>query len=563
MPDETPDPERELEREPETLPELGPLPLDDYPSEGDYDPRIQERPPPEDYGIPHIDVDRHGQFKVPKLKADYCLLERANTEFYMGLGLDVPKPIDWLWPGRIPIGKLTLIEGESNSGTSFLVADMAARVTADKSWPGVITASQPTEAQPTEAQPTEAQPTEAQPTEAQPTATQPTATQPADVPPAGTEAKSPYRVILDQPNHVMIVNGGDNMHDTLLPRLINMGAGLYNFTILSGIITLDPAEMRAGKTETNRRISLPADLPQIEYQLRSRPDTRLLVVDSLSDFCHTDKQFRETLRGLHEIAERCNVAVVATARPKNWHSARSKLKPSADRRGESVRCVLNVLVDPHDPSQRYLAPARMNFCREPNWLPFRIGDGKVDWGEPLATPPVYSRLSEAAQEKVTLLMEAKECLWKTLAAGDTTAKSALKQVMECGFSKATVVRARRELGVRCYREGFGRHGWWNWSIKPEGAAPAAGAPGESAFGGNGVHENGNGDLDASPVMPTETGAAGAEQPEPADEFGGDRFQRIFRAAVLATLNRERAAELAGGELPNGKKGKNGRRPKPR
>lgn len=526
MPENKPDPE--LEREPETLPEPGPLPLDDYPADGDDDPRIQMRPPPEDYGIPHIDIDRHGQFKVPKLKADYCLLETAHAEFYMGLGLDVPNPIDWLWPGRIPIGKLTLIEGESNSGTSFLVADMAARVTSGSKWPGVVPVAQPTESPP------------------------------AGVQPAGTQATSPYPVMMARPNQVLIVNGGDDMHDTLLPRLLSMGAQVHDITILSGIITHDPAEMRAGKTETKRRISLPADLGQIEYQLRTQSDTRLLVVDSLSDFCHTEKQFRETLRGLHEIAERCHVAVVATARPKNWHSARGKLKPSADRRGESVRCVLNVLVDPHDPSQRYLAPARMNFCREPDWLPFRIGDGKVDWGGPLAAPPVYSRLSEAAQEKVTLLMEAKECLWKTLAAGDMPAKTALKQVMECGFSKATVVRARRELGVRCYRKGFGPYGRWNWSIKPEEEGHAAGATGE-----NGVHENGNGDLDASQVSPTETGAAGREQPEPADEFGGDRFQRIFQRAVLETLNRERAVELAGGALSNGKKGKNGRGPQPR
>ena len=42
-----------------------------------------------------------------------------------------------------------------------------------------------------------------------------------------------------------------------------------------------------------------------------------------------------------------------------------------------------VPVDPHDSSQRYLAPARMNFCREPKWLPFRIGEKSVEWGEPL------------------------------------------------------------------------------------------------------------------------------------------------------------------------------------
>jgi len=57
------------------------------------------------------------------------------------------------------------------------------------------------------------------------------------------------------------------------------------------------------------------------------PDTRLVVVDSLSDLCPTDKQFRETVRGLHEMAERCNVAVVATARPKNDRRVRKGFGP--------------------------------------------------------------------------------------------------------------------------------------------------------------------------------------------------------------------------------------------
>jgi len=136
-------------------------------------------------------------------------------------------------------------------------------------------------------------------------------------------------------------------------------------------------------------------------------------------------------------------------------------------------------------------------------------------------------------------------------------KSALKQVMECG-SRKRLSCGRGGTGGPLLPRRLRRHGWWNWSIKPEGAGPVVGASGE-----NGVHENGNGSFDASQVMPTETGAAGAEQPEPADEFGDDRFQRIYRAAVIAILNREHAAELDAGASSNGKPAKNGRRPKPR
>jgi putative DNA primase/helicase len=39
-----------------------------------------------------------------------------------------PKPVEWLWEGRIPLGKLTLLDGEPGSGKSLLAIDLAARV---------------------------------------------------------------------------------------------------------------------------------------------------------------------------------------------------------------------------------------------------------------------------------------------------------------------------------------------------------------------------------------------------------------------------------------------------
>jgi hypothetical protein len=525
--DTSPDPE--FEPEPESLPPLGPLPLDDLPPGSDWGPRLSDGPPREDYGIPGIELDQSGRFKVPKLKsrgpqADDCLLEQARTEFFMGMDLDVPTPIAWLWPERIPIGKLTLIEGESNSGTTFLMIDMAARVSSGSPWPGTSVA------------------------------------RPADLPPVSAEpANSP--VSLSRPGrHVLFVNGGENTGDTLTPRLINGRANLADLTILSVIDIRDPAEMRKGKAETNRRLSLPADLGHIEYQVRQRPDTRLVVVDSLSDFCQTDKQYRDTLRGLHEMAERCQVAIVATARPKNDRRARSKLTPSADRRSESVRCVLNVLIDPHDRSQRYLAPARMNFCREPQWLPFRIGEGVVEWGQPLETAPAYERHSPAAQEKRTLLHEAMESLDNTLADCDLPAAIAIRQMMSCGFSKGTIIRARRELGARSYRQGYGECGTWYWSVKKEGEEPEAGEDEKNGTGENGHGENGDGDEAVGQIRSQGTDRQDEWEPTLAEEFAGVDFERMPRALVLAALNRLQALEAAtmGRPSKNGKPGKNGK-----
>src|SRR5207302_6443679 len=38
------------------------------------------------------------------------------------------KPVDWLWPGWVPLGKLTLLDGDPGLGKSTLLLDLAARV---------------------------------------------------------------------------------------------------------------------------------------------------------------------------------------------------------------------------------------------------------------------------------------------------------------------------------------------------------------------------------------------------------------------------------------------------
>lgn len=47
----------------------------------------------------------------------------------------VPEPVNWLWLGRIPLGKLTLVDGDPGLGKSALMADFAARVSAGRPWP--------------------------------------------------------------------------------------------------------------------------------------------------------------------------------------------------------------------------------------------------------------------------------------------------------------------------------------------------------------------------------------------------------------------------------------------
>src|SRR6266542_294107 len=47
----------------------------------------------------------------------------------------VPQPVEWLWPQRFAVGKLSLIFGDPGKGKSFITLDMAARVSTGANWP--------------------------------------------------------------------------------------------------------------------------------------------------------------------------------------------------------------------------------------------------------------------------------------------------------------------------------------------------------------------------------------------------------------------------------------------
>lgn len=50
----------------------------------------------------------------------------------------VPKKVDWLWPGRVPIGFLTLLAGRTSVGKSFVTFDFVARLTSGEELPDAI-----------------------------------------------------------------------------------------------------------------------------------------------------------------------------------------------------------------------------------------------------------------------------------------------------------------------------------------------------------------------------------------------------------------------------------------
>ena len=76
------------------------------------------------------------KFKMVDLPSEQSDQTASGPELIARCAADVkPEPVEWLWPGRVALGKLTLIAGEAGLGKSQLSVAMVAAVTTGGPWP--------------------------------------------------------------------------------------------------------------------------------------------------------------------------------------------------------------------------------------------------------------------------------------------------------------------------------------------------------------------------------------------------------------------------------------------
>jgi hypothetical protein len=442
---------------------------DDQPAVPREDPHL---PDPD---IPNAQVNSKGEFCF--VYGDRDIYEHLPIEFPMIPLCGGTKPIEWLWPGRIPLGMVTFLEGAGGCGKTFVALDMAARVTCGAPWAGGV--------------------------------------------------HGPERA-----GDVLLVGGDpDGWERVIVPRLMSAGADLTRIGRCQTVESYDPVVgfKNPKKSKTKRPLSFPHDLPMIEYNIRLRPETRLVVIDPLSAFCADDLAYRATLRQLEAIAERRNVAIVVTARPAGRQSWRRNPK-ECDRRADAVRSVFRVLVDLEDDTLYHLAPVRTSFCAEPEWLPFRIGpkdaplQAMVAWGPPAEALPESALPPSPARERGAIRRGVKEWLLAALLKSDMPVQTMVKEAKAMGFSEMTLRRAREELKVRTFRGPGGplSAGWW--TLRPATAGPdipPGGLPDAAALAKIQNWENGWPDVDSEQAIvqgildefeEADAGAAGASVP---------------------------------------------------
>jgi hypothetical protein len=326
--------------------------------------------------------------------------------------------VDFLWRGRIPKGKLTLIEGDPDNGKSALTTDLAARVSVGRPWPD------------------------------------------------GSSCERGGAVLL---------NAEDGLADTIKPRLDAAGGDGSRVLALATVpdgdsermlsIPEDLAIIRQG-IERVGAILVVVD-----------PLMAFLSGDVNS---HRDQDVRRALAPLARLAEDTGAAVVVV-RHLNKGSGGNPIYRGGGSIGivGAARSALLVAKHPEDESRRVLARIKGNLAKPVVSLAFALteavnGSVRVEWkGE---TPHTADALlaTPADPEERSATDEAVAFLRDVLGSGPVWSVQVKKEARKAEISEATLRRAKGMIGVRSVKEADGS---WSWLL-PESVQVSQGPHGE-------------------------------------------------------------------------------------
>jgi hypothetical protein len=226
-----------------------------------------------------------------------------------------PEPIRWLWPGRIPLGKLTLLIGDPGLGKSLLTADVASRLTRGASFPDGATCAS---------------------------------------------------------GSAIFLSAEDDPADTIRPRLDAAGADVLRVHILEAV----RVQLPSGSL-TEKSFNLETDSAALEGALRGHPDVRLIVIDPISAYLggvdsHSNAELRSILAPLVALAGRLGVAVLCVTHLRKSAGAATYRAISSIAFAAAPRAVWAVASDPEDGERRLLLAVKQNLSPSAGGLAFRI-----------------------------------------------------------------------------------------------------------------------------------------------------------------------------------------------
>jgi hypothetical protein len=343
------------------------------------------------------------------------------------------EPMRWLWPGRVPLGKLTILDGDPGLGKSALTLDLAARVS------------------------------------------------------RGTVMPDGSRADCDGPAGVVLLCAEDGLGDTIRPRLEAADADLHRVVTFTSV--------REGLDR--RLVTLPIDCERLARTVAEEEARLVIVDPLMAFLdpavnSYRDQDVRRALAPLVLLAQQFGVAVLVVR-----HLTKMADASPLYRGGGSIgiigaaRSGLLVAADPDDPAgqRRVLATVKGNLAAPADSLAYRLEAAAIGSDPPAPTVRLVwegptphtaasllaARHNAARGPESTAVAEAQDFLREALADAPRSASDVEAAARERGVSHATLKRARKALGVVAWKLGPAEGGGWRWALPPPVAGDDQGA----------------------------------------------------------------------------------------
>jgi AAA domain len=240
------------------------------------------------------------------------------------------RTITWLWPGRLALGKLAILEGDPGLGKSLVTLDLCARLSTGRAFPDGSACGHP------------------------PPNPSPQAPSPPTPLPLSTWGEGRRT---SEPANSLILNGEDNAADTIRPRLQALGADLDRVFVLE-------ADHQAGE----RLWQLPNDLDRLKQAI-TRTKARLVIIDPVNAFlapgimANNDQSVRQALLPLAQLAQELGCCILLI-RHLNKCSGQRSLYRGGGSIGFLGVCRSGWLIarDPGQPTQCVMAQVKNNLA---------------------------------------------------------------------------------------------------------------------------------------------------------------------------------------------------------
>lgn len=258
--------------------------------------------------------ENNGKHDGPKFAKGEVIIIRASSI--------KPRHVEWIWPGRIPLGKLTTFAGQGGLGKTFVLCDITARITRGAEWPDSVGEC-------------------------------------------------------TEPGQVLFVSGEDDLDDTIVPRLIEMNADLSKVIFLktsvqdefklSDLETLNTAVKQAGR--------------DVRFVAIDPPTAYLGKVDD-----HKNAELRGLLSPLKNWAAERRIALVFNTHVNKPQGAKVEAMMrvmGSVAWVNAVRAAHMFAKDPDDPERRLFCGMKLNIGKEKKGLAYRILStdklARVEW----------------------------------------------------------------------------------------------------------------------------------------------------------------------------------------